>query len=264
MAKKTNKTDHVLNLLAGASKKDESPEVSEETQAKGQPPVDPLEQMKSSVSVHHTSDNGDAPIADAVKQSLEEELLTAESVNQKNEAEVPGKPVKKKQNEANKDSLKVSDEQEESIQEGSKEEQIVTDKEEEPVLKEEPEESVVQEEPEAVPVQEEEIKPSEVNKNEPEPKEPEQKERTFEFVNVMERLVRDKVVGYMKQFGNCTCDRCIEDTTALALSHLPAKCVVVNKEAVSPLLNFYTNKYAGQITVEITKACIVVQNNPFH
>lgn len=225
MAKKTNKTDHVLNLLAGAAKTDEV----EQENSKAQPPVDPLEQMKSKVSVHHTSENGEAVIADAVKQSLEQEIMEAET-----EEPAPQKKTVKKQPDVPKESAK----------------EVVT----EPVAESEKEE----------PVEELKDEPKKEEPKEEEPKKEETAERTFEFVNVMERLVRDKVVGYMKQFGNCTCDRCIEDTTALSLSHLPAKCVVVNKEAVSPLLNFYTSKYAGQITVEITKSCIIVKNNPNH
>ncbi|MGC4019604.1 MAG: late competence development ComFB family protein [Muricomes sp.] len=68
----------------------------------------------------------------------------------------------------------------------------------------------------------------------------------------------------MKQFGVCTCSHCKADVMALALTKLSPKYVVVNKTAVSPLINFYSNKYAGQITVEITKACIRVNEAPHH
>lgn len=214
MAKRTNKTDHVLNLLAGATKPEDAADTADN---KAKPPVDPLEMMNSNVSVHHTSTNGDAPIAEAVKQNLEKELL-------QDEPDVPPKaaPAEKKG---------------ETMQDTISEQKHETSKQESP--KEEP----VKEET---------------------PKQEAPAERTFEFVNVMERLVRDQAERYMGQFGNCMCERCVEDVTALSLSHLPAKCVVVNKEAVSPLLNFYTKKYAGQITVEITKACIIVQENPNH
>lgn len=95
---------------------------------------------------------------------------------------------------------------------------------------------------------------------EPEPDEME----GYVFYNIMEKIVQDKAMKYMKQFGNCTCKRCEADTIALALSMLPPKYVVVKKDSVSPLLNFYEDHYAGQIIVEITKACITVNRNPRH
>lgn len=91
-----------------------------------------------------------------------------------------------------------------------------------------------------------------------------QQEKDYTMVNVMEYLVRDQVPKYVRQFGHCDCDRCLEDTIALTLTHLPAKYVVVNKNAVSPLLNFYEKRYAGQLIVEITKATMIVNESPNH
>ncbi len=91
-----------------------------------------------------------------------------------------------------------------------------------------------------------------------------QDEREYEFINVMEYLVRERVLTYMEQFGNCTCHRCVADTIAVTLTHLQPKYVVVNKNAAAPLMNFYSQRFAGQVTVEITKACILVKENPHH
>lgn len=96
------------------------------------------------------------------------------------------------------------------------------------------------------------------------PADGEEEEPDYAVVNVMEHLVRNQAIGYIRQFGHCDCARCIEDTVALALTHLPAKYVVVNKNAVSPLLNFYEKKFAGQLIVEITKASMVVNETPHH
>ncbi len=122
-----------------------------------------------------------------------------------------------------------------------------------------------------------ETKKAETEKNsagKPEAKEPETKkaepaavpepEEEFVTVNVMERLVKERAPKYIRQFHLCECRRCLADVTALALTGLPAKYVVVNKNAVSPLMNFYTVKFAGLITVEVTKACMIVQANPHH
>lgn len=255
MTKRTNKTDHVLNLLAGAGKKEEGHETDTAVKKKSQPPVDPFEQQKSNVSIMHTSKAEEDPIADSIRDSLEKEM---------NEAETTRGRVVKQEESVKREDVQAEPVREEAVQEELVKEEDVQEKpvKEEDVQEEPVKEEAVQEEPareEAV--QEEPMKEETMQETLPvDPKE----EWDFEFVNVMERLVRDKVQGYMEQFGNCTCDRCIEDTVALSLTHLPAKCVVVNKAAVSPLINFYTNKYAGQITVEITKACITVQNNPHH
>ncbi len=86
----------------------------------------------------------------------------------------------------------------------------------------------------------------------------------YQFVNVMEYIIKDMVIDYMKKFDMCTCERCVVDTTALALTYCPAKYIVVDKHSVSPLLNYYSNRYVGDVTVELTKACILVKENPRH
>ena len=66
MAKRTNKTDHVLNLLSGGEEKKENKK-SRDTGM--HPPVDP----ESSVSVIDPVDE-EAKLADTIKESLESEL----------------------------------------------------------------------------------------------------------------------------------------------------------------------------------------------
>lgn len=89
-------------------------------------------------------------------------------------------------------------------------------------------------------------------------------EKDYDFVNVMEMLTKEEIMPYMKGFGNCTCSRCVADVMALALTNLPPKYVVMNKASKAPLMNFYAQRYAGQITVEITKACVRVREHPHH
>jgi hypothetical protein len=161
MARKSNKTSHVLNLLSGA---DEPDEIAEENAAKD-------------------------PVADIIKDKLLEELDPVS----------PPKPAI----------------------------QIET-----PVVK-------VKAEPHAL-------------------------EQDFSYINVMEYIVQDKVEYFNKEFNMCSCSRCITDTTALALTKLPSKYIVVDTSSASPLLNYYTNKYIGQVTVELTKACMIVKDIPHH
>lgn len=86
----------------------------------------------------------------------------------------------------------------------------------------------------------------------------------YRFVNVMEYIVKDIAIDYMKKFDMCTCERCVVDTIALTLTYCSAKYIVVDSHSVSPLLNFYSNHYLGDVTVELTKACIKIKENPRH
>ena len=80
----------------------------------------------------------------------------------------------------------------------------------------------------------------------------------------MEHVVDGCAEEYMEKLGICTCSHCIADVKALSLTHLPAKYIVAEPPAVSPLLNFYSTKYSQQVVVELTKACSVIKENPRH
>ncbi len=89
-------------------------------------------------------------------------------------------------------------------------------------------------------------------------------EDDYVFLNVMENLVNETVDKWMQQFGTCTCSRCRADVVALSLTNLPAKYVVVGRNAAAPLMNFYSQQFSGAITVEVTKACTKVMERPHH
>ena len=101
-------------------------------------------------------------------------------------------------------------------------------------------------------------------KEEPKPEPEPEPEPDFIYLNVMEAIVRDKIIYFMRQFDVCTCDRCVADTIALALNGLTPKYIVTSPAAVDPLIGFYTNKLISDITVEATKACITIKDNPRH
>lgn len=201
MTRKTNKTDHVLNILTGAEG---------ETLEKGEKKEPETPAVKHQGNVHvvmATGGNGD-PVAETVKERLQTELEQQEEKDRREEAakHAPAEPERT----------------EPAAEEGQ-----------------------------------------ETAAEEQEPADPDEMDG-YVFYNIMEKIVQDKAMKYMNQFGNCTCKRCETDTIALALSKLPPKYVVVKKDSVSPLLNFYEDHYAGQIIVEITKACIKVNRNPRH
>lgn len=89
-------------------------------------------------------------------------------------------------------------------------------------------------------------------------------EPDFQYINIMEHIVKDKIIYYMRQFDVCTCDRCIADTVAITLNGLTPKYIVTDPAAVDPLISYYSNRSIVDITVEATKACAKVKENPRH
>lgn len=225
MARKSNKTAHVLNLLSGHDtkkepekeletdvKKDADPISEQDSQPKGaqQPHPDPeptekIPQGKISVpdspSVSIIDQTEKDPVAEQIQANLFQEFQKEHDMNPE---------------ESQKESW--------------------------------------EKEPEAEPVAE----PESTIVSEPEP-EPE-----FVRINVMERIVSDKIIYFMRQFECCTCEKCIADTIALTLNGLPPKYIVTEPAAEAPLLSFYTNHFISEITVEATKACMTVKETPRH
>jgi len=86
----------------------------------------------------------------------------------------------------------------------------------------------------------------------------------FKYVNVYERIVQDKILSYMRKFDMCMCDRCIIDTFALTLTFLPTKIVVVDREAIFPMISYYEAKNTAMISTALIKACMMVIDRPNH
>ncbi len=80
----------------------------------------------------------------------------------------------------------------------------------------------------------------------------------------MEGIVKDKIIYFMRQFDVCTCGRCVNDTIALTMNGLLPKYIVTTPAAVDPLMSYYTNRLISDVTVEATKACMIVKDNPRH
>ncbi len=224
MARKSNKTDHVLSLLAGHESKNEETEVKDPQEALPKTPVAP-----QSVSVIDTTESD--PVADLIQQNLTAEF-------EKEIAEAAPEP-------------KPEPEPVQAQAEAVPEPQPEPQPEPEPVQVEQTPEP--QPEPEPEPVQAE---ATPAPQPEPEP--------DFVILNVMEEIVKEKIIYFMRQFDVCTCDRCIADTIALTLNGLTPKYIVTMPAAVAPLLSLYTNRYIADVTVEATKACMIVRENPRH
>lgn len=330
MARKTNKTDHVLNLLVGTDpggeKEEKKPEEKktqekklqekksqeqkpQEKQGRETVPDSPSTKAdKGSVHVVLSSIREGDPVAGIIKEKLEEEFEKSEAAQSSVPSrETPGAAAVPEQSskvpgEASgpEQSPEVPETASVPKQSSKVPETAFVPKQspevpgaapgpepspEVPELEPDPETigkaqgaapgpEMSHETPEAAPGPEQsgeargldpagEPQGAELPQEPAEDPEPEEMEG-YVFYNIMEKIVKDKAMKYMTQFGNCTCKRCEADTIALALSKLPPKYVVVKEDSVSPLVNFYEDHYAGQIIVEITKACIVVNKNPRH
>lgn len=253
MARKSSKTAHVLNLLSGHdNKKEETAEIqdteaqntdsqaAEAQKAESQTPV-PASTPAVSIIDHSESD----PVAELIQDNLLEELEHAEHAASETSSVVE-EPILEEEPSVSEES--VVDISPAEVPPSVAEVQTAT--EELPVEEPEP----VQEEPRAIQESEQIEEPAE----EPEP------EPDFVCINVMERIVKEKIIYYMRQFDCCTCDHCIADTVALTLNGLAPKYIVAPPAAEAALISFYTNKFISDVTVEATKACIVVKDNPRH
>ena len=90
-------------------------------------------------------------------------------------------------------------------------------------------------------------------------------EPEFHIVNVMADILKTKDVrGLMQKYGGCTCDKCVADVTALSLTRLPAKYVVLDKDKTSPMIGFYRSKFHSDIFVAMLKAVLEVKEHPHH
>lgn len=299
MARKSNKTAHVLNLIAGHDSQQEATEESSKssTEAGASSPAAPSAPAASpaaapaanttpqNISVIDTTTKD--PVADLIQQQLTNQF---DEENNKNTTEpapqVPEPPQAQAVQPAEEIQPAPQPQAPASSQPAAQTEAAAAQPQPqvqeaqaapqpqaqpEPVAQEEP--AAVQpapqpapETPQPAPQPQPQPEPAPAPQPQPEP-EPDPEialEPDFARVNVMEAIVNDKIIYFMRQFDVCTCDRCVADTCALTLSGLLPKYIVTTPAAVDPLLSFYTNRYISDVTVEATKACMVVKDNPRH
>lgn len=254
MARKTNKTAHVLNLLAsGGIKTDQTPSTQETTV------------NQSKIMFVDSPQNPSNPVAVAIKDSLDQEL------------------IKLQQEEADAEILSASNAliEDESLDENEvssvepeiciSDEPLETDELDEAQNMDEPqnlnEPQNIEEPKDLSPIEEKQsvevpIENSTVSKPEPLPLE--EPSYGYHLLNIMEVAVDDLILEYIEKFNVCSCDRCVQDVKALALSNLPPKYIVAEDSTIKPLTSFYESKYSFEIMTELTKACLQVIDYPRH
>lgn len=237
MAKKTNKTSHVLNLITGsqppvASSGETQPpsSASGETQQEGSAAEEPVRVPSANVTVVDPREEG--KLAEEIQKNLIQELEKEQTEEQ---AEQPG-------------------EQEEQSEEQSKEQ------------------SEEQSEEQTEEQTEEQIEQPKTNAGTPVQKEPEQQEEqkqedgpSYRVVNIMEEILTPELIlDALKSNDTCTCSRCQADVKALMLTRLPPKYIVADNTTVPMLLTFYRNKFRVAVLSQSMRACMEVKEHPRH
>ena len=233
MAKKTNKTSHVLNLITGsqppvASSGETQPSssASGETQQEGSAAEEPVRVPSANVTVVDPREEG--KLAEEIQKNLIRELEKEQTEEQ---AEQPGEPEEQ------------SEEQTEEQSEEQSEEQT-----------------------------EEQTEQPKTNAGTPVQKEPEQQEEqkqedgpSYRVVNIMEEILTPELIlDALKSNDTCTCSRCQADVKALMLTRLPPKYIVADNTAVPMLLTYYHNKFRVAVLSQSIRACMDVKERPRH
>ena len=228
MAKKTNKTSHVLSLITGSQ-----PPVapSGETQQEGSAAEEPVRVPSANVTVVDPREEG--KLAEEIQKNLIQELEKEQTEEQ---AEQPGE-----QEEQSEEQTERSEEQTEQPNEQAEQTQEQT---------EQPQTNAgtpVQKEPEQQEEQKQEDGPS------------------YRVVNIMEEILTPELIlDALKSNDTCTCSRCQADVKALMLTRLPPKYIVADNTAVPMLLTYYHNKFRVAVLSQSMRACMEVKEHPRH
>ena len=233
MAKKTNKTSHVLNLITGsqppvASSGETQPSssASGETQQEGSAAEEPVRVPSANVTVVDPREEG--KLAEEIQKNLIQELEKEQTEEQ---AEQPGEPEEQSEEQTEEQSEEQSEEQTEEQTEQPKTNAGTP----------------VQKEPEQQEEQKQEDRPS------------------YRVVNIMEEILTPELIlDALKSNDTCTCSRCQADVKALMLTRLPPKYIVADYTAVPMLLTYYHNKFRVAVLSQSIRACMDVKERPRH
>lgn len=259
MARKSNKTAHVLNLLSGHQEDQDKSEASTtaETKEEVRPPAKP-ELPVQNISVIDTTEED--PLTALIQNKLSDGLELEEAGAQE-EASLTEAPSEATAQEdvplAEAPSEATAQENVPQAETGSNAEATV--EEDAPQTEAPPETTAEEDAPQAEAPPE-----TAVREDAPQVEAPPAPEPDFVRLNIMEHIVQEKIIYFMRQFDVCTCDRCVADVVALTLNGLAPKYIVVDRAAAAPLSDFYTNKFIADVTVEAMKACATIRDNPRH
>ena len=229
MAKKTNKTSHVLNLITGsqppvASSGETQPSssASGETQQEGSAAEEPVRVPSANVTV--VDPREERKLAEEIQKNLIQELEKEQTEEQ---AEQPGEQEEQPEEQSEEQSEEQTEEQTEQPKTNAG--------------------TPVQKEPEQQEEQKQEDGPS------------------YRVVNIMEEILTPELIlDALKSNDTCTCSRCQADVKALMLTRLPPKYIVADNTTVPMLLTFYRNKFRVAVLSQSMRACMEVKEHPRH
>lgn len=244
MAKKTNKTSHVLNLITGGTTE---PEAEKQTS----------QALPSEQKVVVVDSAKEEQIAGDIRRQLLNEVGDQETELEKHISEVPDQPEEASEIPGSRGSSTGESISEESISEESLSGERVSDNS---TLEESSGKEPVVETPA--------LKTPALEKTDTAPQNADavpEEEIPYRMINVMEEILSPEVVrAEMEKYGVCLCSRCQADVLALLLTRLPAKYIVANTTAISPLLSYYKNKFRVNLLTQTIKACTEVREHPRH
>ena len=248
MAKKTNKTSHVLNLITGsqppvASSGETQPSssASGETQQEGSAAEEPVRVPSANVTVVDPREEG--KLAEEIQKNLIRELEKEQAEQPQEQSEQPQEQAEQPQEQAGQPQEQAEQPQEQAEQPQEQAEQ--------------PQEQAEQPQANAgVAVQEKQEEPEQKNQ---------QKRLSYRVVNVMEEILTPELIlDALKSNDTCTCSRCQADVKALMLTRLPPKYIVADNTTVPMLLTFYRNKFRVAVLSQSMRACMEVKEHPRH
>lgn len=88
--------------------------------------------------------------------------------------------------------------------------------------------------------------------------------KSSEILNYMEVLVEEELDNMIEKIGVCKCDRCRMDIKALALNSLTPKYVVTDSGKLYTKISLLQQQFDVDVLAAITKAALIVKENPRH
>lgn len=86
-----------------------------------------------------------------------------------------------------------------------------------------------------------------------------------EYSNVMESVVREKIIKTLSEIeGCCMCDQCISDMMCIILNKLPSKYANTKTGEVLTKMSSITKKDEVDIMNLIAESYIIVRDSPRH
>lgn len=250
MARKTNKTAHVLNLISKAKDEHQAMEEQMEIDNTGS-------DVSNDLLFMGIEPSNDKSISEKINENLESLA--------KNEEEPPAKEPETTNTQSTDEEGQTQTTKVDVASAGTDSPEKNSVKAEEPDKIESSQSAVESQPTETKPIPTEPVtEPALTTKSSEEPAVETPPEPNFHYLNVYENLVNERLEEFQTMFDVCTCQRCTADVAALALTNLPSKYIVTDNAKTIPLLSFYREKFKSSVAAQLSSACIVVKEHPYH